>query len=209
MAKASKGSGGGAGGDGRGYEVGYGRPPRATQFKKGTSGNPGGKRKRSRPTDPGSLLHATLMRLVPTVDDGVPDKKTVLELTYLSLANAAARGSLKATQILCAELKRYPLAPELAEADHCDHGAEVRRKFEDMARRMRESGIPDGRPEADRDGARVGPAPGASPGSGNEPIVEAMAGDGLGQARPRPDRDVRPDPGTELTARGMTDENQP
>ena len=31
------------------YEVGYGRPPKATQFKKGQSGNRGGRRRKSGP----------------------------------------------------------------------------------------------------------------------------------------------------------------
>ncbi len=30
-------------GDGKEYEVGYGRPPRGTRFKKGVSGNPAGR----------------------------------------------------------------------------------------------------------------------------------------------------------------------
>jgi hypothetical protein len=34
--------------DERDYEVGYGRPPKATQFKKGQSGNPKGRPKRPR-----------------------------------------------------------------------------------------------------------------------------------------------------------------
>lgn len=48
MAKSKKptGANGGAGG-GDGYDVGYRKPPKAGQFKKGQSGNPGGRKKGS------------------------------------------------------------------------------------------------------------------------------------------------------------------
>lgn len=40
-------------GGGSGYEVGYGKPPTTTRFKKGVSGNPRGrKRKKPQPYDP-------------------------------------------------------------------------------------------------------------------------------------------------------------
>jgi uncharacterized protein DUF5681 len=39
------------------YEVGYGKPPVATRFKKGQCGNPGGKPKKVAPAlDPGKIL---------------------------------------------------------------------------------------------------------------------------------------------------------
>lgn len=46
MAKSKKpaGANGGSGGD-DGYDVGYRKPPKAGQFKKGQSGNPGGRKK--------------------------------------------------------------------------------------------------------------------------------------------------------------------
>jgi hypothetical protein len=41
------------------YEVGYKRPPIATRFKKGQSGNPSGKPKKiSQELDPGKILQA-------------------------------------------------------------------------------------------------------------------------------------------------------
>ena len=49
-------------GKGRDYDVGYGKPPKAHQFKKGSSGNPAGapsKRKR-RPIDVAAILNEPL-----------------------------------------------------------------------------------------------------------------------------------------------------
>jgi Family of unknown function (DUF5681) len=46
-------------GDTGDYEVGYGRPPKARQFTKGKSGNPGGRRRKSGPIkiDPMTILN--------------------------------------------------------------------------------------------------------------------------------------------------------
>lgn len=50
------------------YEVGYGKPPRATRFKPGQSGNPAGRSKGSR--NLATLVQEELSRAIPITIDG-------------------------------------------------------------------------------------------------------------------------------------------
>ncbi len=78
--------------------VGYGRPPRRTQFKKGQSGNPRGRAKDSKnlPT----LLMKTLQELVTVTENGQRKKITKLQAMTKQLVNKATAGEPKATQLL-------------------------------------------------------------------------------------------------------------
>jgi hypothetical protein len=78
--------------------VGYGKPPRRTQFKKGQSGNPTGRAKGSKnlPT----LLMKTLNELVAVTENGQRRKISKLEAMMKQLVNKAAAGEPKATQLL-------------------------------------------------------------------------------------------------------------
>jgi hypothetical protein len=88
---------GGDGDDGD-YEVGFGRPPRHTRFRKGQSGNPRGPKKGSRAlkTDLDQALKA---RLTITVG-GKKRKGTTQELAMFALAIKAATGDLRASRLL-------------------------------------------------------------------------------------------------------------
>lgn len=82
------------------YDIGYGKPPRSTQFKKGRSGNPRGRprnRKRSLPHD------HVLGQMVTVREDGREHRITAAEAFLLYLTkrgldgdSAAARASLAA-----------------------------------------------------------------------------------------------------------------
>ena len=80
------------------YPVGYGKPPEATRFRKGRSGNPTGRPK-------GRLALATLLtraldaRVVVT-EHGRRTKKSKFEILLTQLVNKAAGGDLKAIQVL-------------------------------------------------------------------------------------------------------------
>ena len=80
------------------YEVGYGRPPKHTQFPKGVSGNPKGRRKGSRglKTDLEEALRATLTITV----GGKKVKGTTQRLAMYGLAVKSATGDLRAQKLL-------------------------------------------------------------------------------------------------------------
>jgi Family of unknown function (DUF5681) len=78
--------------------VGYRKPPRHRQFRKGQSGNPNGRAKGSKnlPT----LLMKTLNELVAVNENGQRKNITKLEAMTKQLVNRAASGEPKATQLL-------------------------------------------------------------------------------------------------------------
>ena len=84
---------------GASYAVGYGRPPVATRFKPGQSGNPGGKPKR-----PAAIL-ARLMaqevnETVEATENGQPRSLTKLEATLKQIANRAASGDRRSAMLM-------------------------------------------------------------------------------------------------------------
>jgi hypothetical protein len=78
---------------------GYGRPPPATQFKKGQSGNPKGRPKGARNLTVAILAAAN--ERVMIVENGKRKTITKLEAATKHLANKAASGNERAMQMLC------------------------------------------------------------------------------------------------------------
>ena len=83
----------------RDYLIGFGRPPKATQFKKGTSGNKTGRPK-------GAKNFATLFeqemnqKVVVASENGERRTITISQAVVKQLHNKAARGDLKAIQTI-------------------------------------------------------------------------------------------------------------
>jgi Family of unknown function (DUF5681) len=82
------------------YEVGYGKPPQHTQFKKGHSGNIKGRPRGSR--NASTLLDEALRERVIVTENGVRRSLTKLEATLKQLVNKAAQGDHRAMQLLLA-----------------------------------------------------------------------------------------------------------
>src|ERR1700722_14983477 len=82
------------------YEVGFGRPPKHTQFQKGRSGNPKGRRRGTR--NASTLLDEALNELVIVTENGLRKKETKLDAIIQQLVNRAAQGDHRATQLLLA-----------------------------------------------------------------------------------------------------------
>jgi Family of unknown function (DUF5681) len=78
------------------YEVGFGKPPKRTQFRRGRSGNPYG-RPRRQPDLHGELIQ--VLRENVTVK-GQQEKVTVQQALLLRLRDEALRGELWAQKLL-------------------------------------------------------------------------------------------------------------
>ncbi len=93
------------------YEAGYMKPPKSGQFHPGQSGNPKGRPKGSKNTY--KLLDEILNEKVQIVKNGNPIKIPKKLAMLLQVANKAAKGDLKALQILI---------PLMIEADNKNEG---------------------------------------------------------------------------------------
>lgn len=80
------------------YEIGYGKPPKATRFRKGVSGNPTGRPKGSRSI--ASILSKLGRERVKVTTNGKTRSMTKLEVVFTQLNNQAASGNLKAIREL-------------------------------------------------------------------------------------------------------------
>jgi hypothetical protein len=81
-----------------GYNVGFGKPPRETQFKKGQSGNPTGRPRQARAlkTDLLDVLDIEVAVSLP----GGPERMPMQRAMTLSLAAKAAKGDVRAAQAI-------------------------------------------------------------------------------------------------------------
>jgi hypothetical protein len=90
--------------------VGYGRPPKATQFKKGQSGNPKGRPKGSRPV--GAVLQEILGQRIAVTENGRTRRLPALEVMLRRLANDAMRSEPVALKLILSLFDRYGDSPE-------------------------------------------------------------------------------------------------
>lgn len=80
----------------RPYEVGFHKPPRSSQFKKGVSGNPKGRPRGSK--NLASIVLRESRKKVTIHGPGGSREVTKLEATMMQLANKSAQGDLRATR---------------------------------------------------------------------------------------------------------------
>lgn len=89
------------------YDVGYGRPPKASRFKPGQSGNPAG-RKRAQPTMV-DMLHQILNERVAVQINGERKKLRKHELLIRGIVNRAVNGEVRASKQALDLMKEYGL----------------------------------------------------------------------------------------------------
>jgi hypothetical protein len=82
------------------YEIGFGKPPKHSRFRKGLSGNPKGRPKGRR--NLATVLERTLQEKVVINENGVRRTVTKLEAAVKQLVNKAAAGDLAALRQLAA-----------------------------------------------------------------------------------------------------------
>jgi Family of unknown function (DUF5681) len=112
--------------------VGYGRPPAATRWKPGQSGNP-----RGRPRNAGRDLLAEAARILSEpVSATTADGKTVrfggLEAAYLALCRKALKGDKAALYLAMDAMLQLVPAGDRRQAEEDAEGAEAKRKLAEM-----------------------------------------------------------------------------
>ena len=78
-------------------DVGYGKPPKAHQFKPGQSGNPAGRKKGSKNLS--TLLRQAMEEQVTINVNGRSRRIPKMEAAFIQLVNRAAGGDTKATKM--------------------------------------------------------------------------------------------------------------
>jgi hypothetical protein len=103
-------------------DVGYGKPPRANQFKPGQSGNPKGRKKGIK--NEVTILQELLEHMVALNERGKTRKITLLEAILRKVAEDGLRGNIKSVGFL---LNRYyaAAAGNIAQADFSEEDKAV------------------------------------------------------------------------------------
>ena len=118
------------------HEVGYGRPPRAHQFKPGQSGNPRGRPKGAK--NEAIILRTLLNRKIEIREGARTRKVTIFEAILLRIAEDALKGNTKSAAFL---FTRYA-ASQVGDSQPGDEIDEDDREvIADFVRRFEASGV--------------------------------------------------------------------
>jgi hypothetical protein len=116
------------------YQVGYGKPPQHTRFKKGESGNPTGRPKGSKNLT--TLLEKELKQRVVVTENGRRRSITKQEAMVKHLVNKAVSGDRPLMQLLLEEIRlleaRAASSPSGTNLDEADR--EVMRQIQERMR---------------------------------------------------------------------------
>lgn len=116
------------------YEVGYGKPPKASQFRKGQSGNPKGRRPKEARSVTVRQIRRDVLRALETEMDatvpGQPGSKTVAELIIWKQIEQALKGDHRSAKLLLElrkefteeHMKAHPDVMEALETGERMHG---------------------------------------------------------------------------------------
>jgi Family of unknown function (DUF5681) len=94
------------------HEVGYKRPPVANRFKKGQSGNPSGRpKKTTQDFDPGRVLQSIDNEEIVVKIDGKNKRMRKGEINFRQLFTRAIKGNLAAARLIAKMAAEY-FSPE-------------------------------------------------------------------------------------------------
>lgn len=122
---------------------GYGRPPKAHQYKAGQSGNPSGGRKGGK--SEAAILREILSRKITIREGGKTRKVTVLEAILLKSAEDALRGDLKAALFLLNRLAATQSTDTAASGLSPDETEVMKAYAERLLKQAKTRSKPDGR----------------------------------------------------------------
>jgi hypothetical protein len=129
MAKAGEGT----------FEVGFGKPPRSTQFKPGQSGNPAGRPHGAK--NFATVIEQELDSRVTVTENGRRKRFSKRQVIAKRLVNKAASGDLKAIPLLLNEARAHQSNPAEAEPDQVFDTPEDRKVFDGIIARIRSSSL--------------------------------------------------------------------
>jgi hypothetical protein len=117
------------------YSVGYCRPPVGRPFRPGHSGNPRGRPKGGRNLT--SVIGAAVGKIIAVKASGRRRRRriTKLEAAVEQLANRAAKGEARATQLLLALVQTHEAKPDRPDADGIGEADAL--AMAELARRLR------------------------------------------------------------------------
>jgi hypothetical protein len=129
-------------GDADDFLVGYGKPPAETRFKPGQSGNPKGRPKGAKNFS--TLMEKELAQKV-TIKEGERRRRvSKREAMVKQLTNKAASGDHKSIQVVFDYDQKLEARRDAASADSVQMDQADQEVMEEMVRRIRELGQPDG-----------------------------------------------------------------
>ena len=146
------------------YEVGYGKPPLASRFKKGNNANPRGRPRK--PKDLAAMLKRALDAPVVVVENGARRRLTKREIVIAQLVDKCASADLRATKILLDMLHKLERGTAAAPAGTAASNSgdellgQLRAKLARLALIQQAADLRDEDPPEDAEGAQPGPQDG-------------------------------------------------
>jgi hypothetical protein len=124
----------------RPFQVGYRKPPKHTQFRKGTSGNPKGRGKGVR--NFATEIEEDLNSSVPVTENGKHKRYTKRKAIAKRLVAKAATGDPKAITLLLNETRQRESAPGVGPGSEVLCRPEDQLVMASIVKRIRETDIP-------------------------------------------------------------------